>query len=97
VVFIERPLILLINEPIPLPLIVFVDKAIVGLALVPQQIPLAVILAPPSFEIVPPEIAVVVVIDETAVVDIVGALITIVVFKLSSLEDVEEFPSALLE
>ena len=46
--------------------------AVVGFCVVLQQIPLAVTSAPPSFEIVPPEVAVFNVIADTSVVVSVG-------------------------
>ena len=68
------PVILLANVPIPVPSVVWLS-VISGLADVFQQTPLAVTVAPPSELILPPLIAVVVVIDVTAPVVIVGKLI----------------------
>ena len=61
----------LVNEPIPLPSVVC-ESLIVGLGLVLQQTPLAVIADPPSDVIFPPLSALVVVTFVTAVVVIVG-------------------------
>ena len=69
------PEILLVKIPAPIPSVVFVDEEIVGLAFVLQQTPLAVMLAPPSLDIFPPEIAVVFVIDDIGVVVNVGKVI----------------------
>jgi hypothetical protein len=52
---------LLVNTPVPVPSIVLVVNAIVGLAVVLQQIPLAVMVAPPSEVMFPPDVAVVLV------------------------------------
>ena len=49
---------LLVKVAVPVPLLVLVVNAIVGFGLVLQQTPFAVIVAPPSLEIVPPELAV---------------------------------------
>ena len=49
------PEILLENAPVPIPSVVLVVSAIVGIALALQQTPLAIIEAPPSLEIFPPE------------------------------------------
>ena len=72
--------------PMPVPLIVLVDKAIVGLAVVAQQTPRAVMVAPPSAVTLPPLAAVVMVIAVAAVVVTVGnAVVDVVVVKLISL------------
>ena len=55
------------KEPVPVPFDVFVDKVIVGLVLVDQTIPLAVIDPPPSAVILPPDVAEVVVIEVISV------------------------------
>ena len=68
---------LLAKTPLPVPSIVFVDKEILGFAAVLQQTPRAVIVAPPSSVIFPPLVAVVFVIDVTAVVVRVGNVATI--------------------
>ena len=47
---------LLTNDPVPVPSVVWFPET-VGLFVVPQQIPLAVIGAPPSELILPPEVA----------------------------------------
>ena len=60
------------NEPIPVPFDVFVVRAMVGLVLLDQTIPLAVMEAPPSEVILPPDVAVVVVIADIEVVVSVG-------------------------
>lgn len=68
---------LLAKTPLPVPSDVFVDKAIVGFAVVLQQTPRAVIAAPPLSVIFPPLVAVVFVIDDAAVVVSVGNVATI--------------------
>ena len=45
------------KEPVPVPSDVLVVRAIVGLVLVDQTTPLAVMAAPPSAVILPPEVA----------------------------------------
>jgi hypothetical protein len=50
------------KEPVPVPSDVLVDRAMVGLVLVDQTTPLAVMEAPPSAVILPPAVAEVVVI-----------------------------------
>ena len=76
----------LVNMPIPLPLVVLVGKAIVGFTVVLQQIPRAVMAAPPSAVTLPPLAAVVVVIAVIVVVVTVGnAVVDVVVVKLISL------------
>jgi len=57
-----------VNEPVPVPFEVFVVWAMVGLELVDQTIPLAVMDAPPSAVISPPEVAEVVAIAVMTVV-----------------------------
>ena len=66
---------LLMNDPIPDPLLVLVVRAIVGFWLVLQQIPRAVMVAPPSSVTLPPLLAVVAVIAETGLV-VIEAKIT---------------------
>ena len=58
----------LVNVPMPVPSVVLVDRAMVGLAVVLQQTPRAVTAAPPSSVILPPLAAVVDVMEVTAVV-----------------------------
>ena len=60
------------KEPVPVPFDVLVVKAMVGLVLVDQTIPLPVIEAPPSAVILPPEVAEVVAIADIAEVLSVG-------------------------
>ena len=60
------------KEPVPVPFDVFVDKVIVGLVLVDQTTPLAVMEAPPSAVIFPPDVAEVVVIPDMLDVVSVG-------------------------
>ena len=47
------------GPPIAQPLVVFVERAVVGFKDVPQTIPLTVTVAPPSEVTVPPPVAVV--------------------------------------
>jgi len=65
------PVRLLENAPIPEPSVVLV-LAVVGLEVVFQQTPRAVTAAPPSDEMLPPLVAVVLVIEDAAVVVRVG-------------------------
>ena len=61
-----------VKEPVPVPFDVLVDKVIVGLVLVDQTTPLAVMEAPPSAVMLPPEVDDVVVISVNEVVVSVG-------------------------
>ena len=81
-----NPVIALVNIPVPVPLVVLVDKAMVGFAVILQQTPRAVTAAPPSATTLPPPDAVVMVIDDKDVVVTVGnAVEVLVVVKLISL------------
>ena len=51
------PVILLVKDPVPVPSEVFVVSEIVGLVVVPQTTPLAVIELPPSAVMFPPLVA----------------------------------------
>ena len=62
------PAILLVKLPVPVPSDVLVLNATVAPVEVLQQTPRAVMAEPPSVETLPPEIAVVILIAETAVV-----------------------------
>ena len=62
------PVILLVNEPVPIPSVVFVVSEIVGLVVVAQTTPLAVMELPPSAVMFPPLVAVEDVIDVAATV-----------------------------
>jgi hypothetical protein len=79
-----RLVIELVNVPIPVPSVVLVDKAMVGFAVVLQQTPRAVTAAPPSVLIVPPLLAVVLVIADIAVVVITGMVAVDAVVKTES-------------
>ena len=69
----DSPVILLVKEPIPVPLDVFVESEIVGLLVVPQTTPLAVMGLSPAAVIFPPLVAAEVVIDVAdTVADIVA-------------------------
>ena len=57
------PVILLVKDPVPVPSDVFVEREIVGLVVVAQTTPLAVMGLPPSAVIFPPLVAVDEVID----------------------------------
>ena len=57
------------KAPVPVPSVVFVDSEIVGLVVVAQTTPLAVIELPPSAVIFPPLTAVVVVMEPAATVE----------------------------
>ena len=73
-----RPLILLVNTPVPLPSVVWLS-AMVGKVEALQHTPFIVTAAPPSLRTLPPAVAVVVVILPAAIVVRVG-----VVIKLAS-------------
>ena len=68
---------LLAKAPLPVPSVVLVNKAMVGLVPELQQTPRAVMVAPPSSVILPPLAAVVFVMDVAAVVVRVGSVATI--------------------
>ena len=51
------PVILLVKDPVPVPSDVFVESEIVGLVVVPQTTPLAVMELPPSAVMFPPLVA----------------------------------------
>ena len=70
-----KPVILLVNAPVPVPSVVWLPFAD-GLGDVPQQTPRTVMAAPPSSVILPPLAAVVFVIDVAVVVVSVGMLAT---------------------
>jgi hypothetical protein len=74
---------LLEKLPVAVPSVVF-ELAVVGAAVVAQQMPLVVTVPPPLEVILPPETAVVKVIEVTPVVVSVGMIIAVVV-KDSSL------------
>ena len=72
--------------PVPGPSVVLVDKAMVGFAVIAQQTPRAVTVAPPSLVTLPPLVMVVMVIAVAAVVVTVGnAVDVLVVVKVISL------------
>ena len=76
----------LVKIPVPVPSIVLVDNAMVGFAVVAQQTPRAVMVAPPSLVILPPLAAVVMVMAVASVVVTVGnAVDVLVVVKVISL------------
>ena len=76
----------LVNIPVPVPSIVLVDKAMVGFAVVAQQTPRAVTVAPPLLVTLPPLVAVVMVMAVVVAVVIVGnAVDVLVVVKVISL------------
>ena len=77
--FAVNPVMLLVNAPVPVPSTVLVVNAIVGLAVVLQQIPLAIMVAPPSEVIVPPDVAEVGVIFVGVLVERIGVIGIIVV------------------
>lgn len=67
----DKPLMALVKVPMPVPSVVLVERETVGLAVVPQQTPRAVIGEPPSSVMVPPLVAVVEETEEAIVVVIV--------------------------
>ena len=75
---------LLVKAPVPVPSTVLVDNAIVGFAVVLQQIPLTVMVAPLSDVMFPPLVAVVAVMADAAVVVSVGMVAAFVVNTLSA-------------
>ena len=77
------------KEPMPVPFDVFVVKVIVGLVLVDQTTPLAVMDVPPSDVIFPPEVAEVVVIEAIPVVVSVGTAFNL--FAKQNLKQVSRF------
>src|SRR5450759_2538013 len=79
----DNPVKLLVKVPVVVPLVVF-ESAVVGFAIKLQQIPLTVITAPPLEAILPPETAVVKVIEVAAVVVRVATAIELVVNESSS-------------
>ena len=81
-----KPVMALVKIPVPVPSVVLVARAMVGLAAVLQQTPRAVTVAPPSATTSPPPDAVVIVIDDKdAVVTVGNAVDVLVVVKLISL------------
>ena len=62
-----------LKEPAPPPLVVLLS-AVVGVCVVLQHTPLAVIVAPPSLEMFPPPFAVVTATAETALVVSLGSV-----------------------
>ena len=82
-----NPVILLVKLPVPVPFEVKLSL-IVGDGVIAQQIPRAVILGPPLSVMLPPETAVVEVIDETSVVVRVAIIIGFVVNESSLPYDV---------
>ncbi len=73
------PVRLLVNAPVPVPSVVLVLNEVVGFADVLQHTPRAVTDAPPSLVILPPLVAVELVIEDDAVVESVGATTALVV------------------
>ena len=73
-----------VNAPVPVLLLVLVDKATVGFWLVDQITPRAVTVAPPSSDIFPPLFAVVWVIPLAAVVVTEGIEIAVLVLNDTS-------------
>ena len=73
-----------LNVPVPVPLLVFVVKEIVGFALVDHTTPLVVTAEPPSELIFPPEMAVVVVMELADIVLTVGRTNDVLVVKVIS-------------
>ena len=69
--FVESPVMLLVNVPVPLPFVVWLSD-MVGFCDVLQQIPLAVIVALPLLVTFPPHVAVLVVMLLTVDVVTVG-------------------------
>ncbi|NTW49013.1 MAG: hypothetical protein HGB19_04625 [Chlorobiales bacterium] len=73
----------LVKLPVPVPSVVFVLNAVVGLGLVPQQTPRAITAAPPSDVMFPPLAAVICVMPVAAVVVKTGtSLVGLVLLSL---------------
>jgi len=84
VVLAVKPVRELVKLPVPVPSVVLVLNEIVGFADVLQHTPRAVTVAPPSLVILPPLVAVVLVIEDAAVVVRVGTTgATALVVKLT--------------
>jgi hypothetical protein len=79
-----RPVMELVNEPVPEPLCVH-ESAVLGLAVVLKQTPLSVTVAPPSDVTLPPPAAVVIVIPVIAAVVTVGTIGAAMVANKTSL------------
>ena len=80
----DRPVRDELKVPIPVPLLVFVDKDIVGFGFVDHTTPLVVTAEPPSELIFPPEIEVVDVVAEIVnVVNVGGTAVEFVVKVIS--------------
>ena len=77
------------KEPVPLPFDVFVVKVIVGLVLVDQTSPLAVMDVPPSDVILPPDVAEVVVIP--VIINVVNVGTAFNLFARQNLKQVSRF------
>jgi hypothetical protein len=83
-VFGDRPVNDELKVPVPVPLIVFVVKDMVGFGLVDHTTPLAVTAEPPSELILPPDVAVVVVMELVDTVLTVGRTNIVLVLKVIS-------------
>jgi hypothetical protein len=77
------------KEPVPVPSDVLVVKAIVGLVVVDQTTPLAVIVAPPSEVILPPDVAELVV--KALMLDVVSVGTANNLFARQNLRQVSRF------
>ena len=80
----ERPLRDVLKLPVPVPLLVFVVKEMVGFVLVDHTTPLVVMEAPPSEVILPPVMAEVVVMELVNIVLTVGRTTSVLVLKVIS-------------
>ena len=78
-----------VNELAPVPSVVLVVSAIVGLVVVDQTTPLADMDVPPSDVIIPPEVAVVVVIPD--ILDVVNVGTAFNLFARQNLKQVSRF------
>ncbi len=77
------------KDPVPIPFEVLVVSAIVGLVVVDQTMPLAVMEDPPSAVMLPPDVAEVVVIEAIPVVVSVGTAFNL--FAKQNLKQVSRF------
>jgi hypothetical protein len=82
-VFGDRPVNDELKVPVPVPLLVFVVKDMVGFGLVDHTTPLVVIAVPPSELTLPPDVAVVDVIAEIDDVVTVGGKVVEFVIKIT--------------
>ena len=86
----ERPVIELVKEPAPVPLLVELALGMVGDGDVPQTTPLAVTDELPSLVTFPPAVALKLPMDEATVVVIVGMPLTVTITLLVAVQPPDE-------